>query len=142
MATRNIGNTTEISANWNAINQIYENGRARIRAEIPDLTLVGGHSSHSYLNGTNLYFVHYYNLVDIRPEEEITKYHHPIKKIIVEETLKRGGTMCHHHGVGKHRAPWIQDEYGSSCYMLETLRSLRSERHHEQGHDHPDGSMA
>jgi alkyldihydroxyacetonephosphate synthase len=122
MATRNMGNTTEISANWDVINAIYENACARLRAEIPDLTLVGGHSSHSYLNGTNLYFVHYYNLVDIRPEEELSKYHHPIKKIIVEETLKLGGTMCHHHGVGKHRAPWIKDEYGSSYYMLETLK--------------------
>jgi alkyldihydroxyacetonephosphate synthase len=122
LATGNIGNTTEISASWEVINQIYENACARIRAEVPDLTLVGGHSSHSYLNGTNLYFVHYYNVVDCKPEEEITKYHHPLKKIIVEETLKLGGTMCHHHGVGKHRAPWIKDEYGSSYYMLETLK--------------------
>jgi alkyldihydroxyacetonephosphate synthase len=123
MTTHNIGNTTEISANWDAINEIYERATARIRAEIPDMTLVGGHSSHSYLTGTNLYFVHYYNLVDIKPEEEITKYHHPIKKIIVEETLRAGGSMCHHHGVGKHRAPWIREEYGSSYYMLETLKS-------------------
>lgn len=122
MTTHNIGNTTEISANWDIIADIYERASARIRAEIPDMTLVGGHSSHSYLNGTNLYFVHYYNLVDIRPEEEITKYHHPIKKIIVEETLRAGGSMCHHHGVGKHRAPWIRQEYGSSYYMLETLK--------------------
>jgi alkyldihydroxyacetonephosphate synthase len=122
MTTHNIGNTAEISANWDAINDIYERATARIRAEIPDMTLVGGHSSHSYLTGTNLYFVHYYNLVDIKPEEEITKYHHPIKKIIVEETLRAGGSMCHHHGVGKHRAPWIREEYGSSYYKLETLK--------------------
>ena len=78
-------------------------------AEIPDMTLVGGHSSHSYLTGTNLYFVHYYDLVDIKPEEELTKYHHPIKKIIVEETIKLGGSMCHHAWCGQtsgavHRA--------------------------------------
>lgn len=120
--TKNIGNTTEISADWETINKIYETCTARIRNEIPDMTLVGGHSSHSYINGTNLYFVHYYNVVDCKPEEEITKYHHPIKKIIVEETIKAGGSMCHHHGVGKHRTPWIKDEYGSSYYILETLK--------------------
>ncbi|MEI8199885.1 MAG: FAD-binding oxidoreductase [Eubacteriales bacterium] len=122
MATHNIGNTTEISANWSLIYDIYTKVCERIRNEIPDITLMGGHSSHSYLTGTNLYFVHYYNLVDIRPEEEITKYHHPIKKIVVEETIKAGGSMCHHHGVGKHRAPWIKDEYGSSYYILETMK--------------------
>jgi len=120
--TKNIGNTTEISANWDKINQIYETCIERIRREIPDMTLVGGHSSHSYINGTNLYFVHYYNVVDCKPEEEISKYHWPLKKIIVEETIKAGGSMCHHHGVGKHRTPWIKDEYGSSYYILETLK--------------------
>ncbi len=123
LETKNIGNTTEISADWATINKIYEVCIERIRNEIPDMTLVGGHSSHSYINGTNLYFVHYYNVVDCKPEEEILKYHHPIKKIIVEETIKAGGSMCHHHGVGKHRTPWIKDEYGSSYYILETLKN-------------------
>lgn len=120
--TKNIGNTTEVSANWDAINEIYEVCIERIRSEIPDLTLLGGHSSHSYLNGTNMYFVYYYNVVDCKPEEEITKYHLPIKKIIVEETIKAGGSMCHHHGVGKHRTHWIKEEYDSSYYILETLK--------------------
>ena len=120
--TKNMGNTTEISADWETINKIYEICVERIRSEIPDMTMVGGHSSHSYINGTNLYFVHYYNVTDCKPEEEIKKYHHPIKKIIVEETIKAGGSMCHHHGVGKHRTEWIKDEYDSSYYILETLK--------------------
>ena len=122
MTTKNMGNTTEISATWDVINTIYERVIERMRNEVPDMTLVGGHSSHSYQNGTNMYFVHYYNLVDIKPEEELTKYHYPLKKIVVEETIKAGGSMCHHHGVGKHRTPWIKDEYGSSYYILETLK--------------------
>ena len=122
METKNICNTTEISGNWSIINGIYETCMERVRKEIPDLTLLGGHSSHSYLNGTNLYFVYFYNVVDCRPEEEISKYHLPIKKIIVEETIRAGGSMCHHHGVGKHRTRWIEDEYGSSYYMLKTLK--------------------
>ena len=120
--TKNICNTTEISGNWSIINDIYETCMQRVRNEIPDLTLLGGHSSHSYLNGTNLYFVYFYNVVDCQPEEELTKYHLPIKKIIVEETIKAGGSMCHHHGVGKHRTHWIKDEYGSSYNILKTLK--------------------
>ncbi|MBW2178326.1 MAG: FAD-binding oxidoreductase [Deltaproteobacteria bacterium] len=122
IATKNICNTTEISGNWSIINDIYEVCLERVRNEIPDLTLLGAHSSHSYLNGTNLYFVYFYNVVDCRPEEELSKYHLPIKKIIVEETIRAGGSMCHHHGVGKHRAHWITDEYGSSYYILKTLK--------------------
>ncbi len=120
--TQNIGFTTEVSGNWDIINDIYEVCIERIRNEIPDITLIGGHSSHSYINGTNMYFVYYYNLVDITPEEEITKYHYPIQDIIVEETLKAGGSMCHHHGVGKHRTHFIKEEYGPSYHILETLK--------------------
>ncbi|MDR3135217.1 MAG: FAD-binding oxidoreductase [Deltaproteobacteria bacterium] len=121
--TQNIGHTTEISANWSELYNIYEAAIKRVRAEVPDLTLLGGHSSHGYVNGANIYFVYYYNLVNIKPEEEISKYHLAIKRIIVEETLARGGSMCHHHGVGKHRAAWIKEEYGSSYYILKTLKN-------------------
>ncbi|PKM52078.1 MAG: FAD-binding oxidoreductase [Firmicutes bacterium HGW-Firmicutes-7] len=120
--THNLGFTTEVSGNWDIINEIYEVCIERIRNEIPDITLIGGHSSHSYLNGTNMYFVYYYNLVNIKPEEEIDKYHNPIQDIIVEETIRAGGSMCHHHGVGKHRTHFIQEEYQSSYYILETLK--------------------
>ncbi len=122
--TQNLGFTTEVSGNWDIINDIYEVCVKRIREEMPDMTLVGGHSSHSYQNGTNMYFVYYYNLVNIKPEEEITKYHNPINKIIVEETIKAGGSMVHHHGVGKHRIHWIREEYGSSYYILENLKRV------------------
>lgn len=120
--TQNIGFTTEVSGNWSIIYDIYSNCCRRIRDEIPDITMIGGHSSHSYINGTNIYFTYYYNVVNCKPEEEITKYHYPINKIIVEETLKAGGSMVHHHGVGKHRTHWIKEEYGSSYYILETLK--------------------
>lgn len=117
------GFTTEISGNWSVIHDIYTNALARIRDEISaEFSLLGGHSSHSYLNGTNMYFVYYYK-IDVDPAEERSTYHDPIQNIIVEETLKLGGSMCHHHGVGKHRTHFLAEEYGSSLYMLETLKA-------------------
>jgi alkyldihydroxyacetonephosphate synthase len=120
--TRNVNRTTEISADWSTINDIYQAARARIIDEIPDITMMGGHSSHSYINGTNMYFNYFFNVVGVGPEEETTKYYLPIIGIICEETLKRGGSIVHHHGVGKARAPWIKAEHGSSYYILETLK--------------------
>ena len=77
-ATGNIGITTEISGCWDCIYDIYTSVIDRITSEVPDLTMIGGHSSHSYINGTNVYFVYYYNVVDCRPEDEINKYHNLI----------------------------------------------------------------
>jgi alkyldihydroxyacetonephosphate synthase len=118
------GFTTEISADWETIPKIYNTVIARIRDEFDrakDLTMLGGHSSHSYLNGTNMYFVYNYNIY-CEPEDELIIYHHPIQKIIVEETIKMGGSMCHHHGIGKYRSEWTKDEHGSAYYMLEKLK--------------------
>jgi alkyldihydroxyacetonephosphate synthase len=118
------GFTTEISADWETIPLIYNNVMRRIRTEFPrakDLTLLGGHSSHSYINGTNMYFVYNYK-IHCNPEDELRIYHHPLQTIIVEETLKLGGSMCHHHGIGKYRNEWTKDEHGSAYFMLETLK--------------------
>jgi alkyldihydroxyacetonephosphate synthase len=120
--TRNVNRTTEVSADWSAIPEIYEAAVARIRAEIPGITILGGHSSHSYINGTNMYFNYFYDLLDVPPEQEATRIYLPIVSIICEETLRRGGSIVHHHGIGKARAPWAREEHGSSYPMLETLK--------------------
>ncbi|WP_345242186.1 FAD-binding oxidoreductase [Pontibacillus salipaludis] len=118
------GFTTEISADWENVIKIYNNVMARVKNEfdrVEDLTMLGGHSSHSYLNGTNMYFVYNYE-INCAPEDELLTYHHPIHQIIIEETLKQGGSMCHHHGIGKYRSEWTKEEHGSAYYMLEKLK--------------------
>ena len=120
------GFTTEISADWETIPKIYNTVIQRVKDEFPrahELTMLGGHSSHSYLNGTNMYFVYNYT-ISCAPEDEMGIYHHPIQKIIVEETIKQGGSMCHHHGIGKFRSEWSKDEHGSAYYMLEKLKEV------------------
>ena len=120
--TRNVNRTTEISADWSSINDIYESAIARIRREVRGITLLGGHSSHSYINGTNMYFNYFYDLIDCAPEDESEEYYLPIISIICEDTLRFGGSIVHHHGIGKARARWVTEEYGSSYPMLEALK--------------------
>ncbi|MAM31742.1 MAG: FAD-binding oxidoreductase [Acidimicrobiaceae bacterium] len=121
-----MGYTTEVSGNWSVINEIYENGIRRVREEFPhvaDITMLGGHSSHSYQTGTNMYFVYDYNVVDCTIEEEREKYHIPLNAIFVEEALKAGGSMCHHHGIGKYRAPWTAEEHGTAYRLMQGLKN-------------------
>ncbi|WP_424216912.1 FAD-binding oxidoreductase (plasmid) [Streptomyces sp. BI20] len=120
-----LGYTTEVSVDWSRTAELYDNVMGRIRAEFPaaeDLTMLGAHSSHSYQTGTNLYFVYDYKIT-CEPREEITTYHIPLNAIIVEEALKVGGSMVHHHGVGKYRTPWVTEEHGSAYRMLTTLKA-------------------
>ena len=39
-----------------------------------------------------------------------------------DEVLKAGGSLSHHHGIGKARAKWAAEEYGSSFPILTTLK--------------------
>ncbi|MEQ3553157.1 FAD-binding oxidoreductase [Pseudonocardia nematodicida] len=119
-----LGYTTEVSADWSAVADLYDAVMHRIRTEYPhagDLTMLGGHSSHSYRTGTNMYFVYDYR-IDCPPEQEIDKYHLPINAIIVEEALRHGGSMVHHHGIGKYRTPWTEAEHGSAYPVLAALK--------------------
>lgn len=124
LAEHRLGYTTEVSANWSVVGDVYDAVISRITKEYPhfeDLTMLGGHSSHSYQTGTNMYFVYDYR-INCEPREEITTYHIPLNAIIVEETLARGGSMVHHHGIGKYRAPWTEQEHGSAYPVLRKLK--------------------
>jgi len=119
-----LGYTTEVSVDWSRVGELFQAVMTRISAEFPhaaDLTMLGAHSSHSYQTGTNLYFVYDYQ-ISCEPREELTEYHVPLNAIIVEESLRLGGSMVHHHGVGKYRTPWVHEEHGSAYYLLEGLK--------------------
>ena len=124
LSTAHLGYTTEVSVDWSRTAELYEAVTTRIRDTFPradDLTLLGAHSSHSYQTGTNLYFVYDYD-IRCEPREEIDAYHVPLNAIIVEEALRVGGSMVHHHGVGKYRTPWVQEEHGSAYHLLAGLK--------------------
>jgi alkyldihydroxyacetonephosphate synthase len=119
-----LGFTTEVSVDWSRVSDLFDAVMRRIRSEFPragDLTMLGAHSSHSYQTGTNLYFVYDYTIRS-SPREEIEVYHKPLNAIIVEEALRMGGSMVHHHGVGKYRTAWTRQEHGSAYYLLATLK--------------------
>jgi FAD/FMN-containing dehydrogenase len=119
-----LGYTTEVSIGWSRVSDLFDAVMGRIRREFPragDLTMLGAHSSHSYQTGTNLYFVYDYT-INCSPREEIEVYHKPLNAIIVTEALRMGGSMVHHHGIGKYRTPWVQQEHGSAYYLLSALK--------------------
>lgn len=115
-----VSDTTEISGNWDVIGKIYEGIISRINEEIENITFVGAHSSHSYLNGTNIYcrFIFQADKGVDYVQEDYMK----IVTIIMEETLKYGGSIAHHHGSGKYRTKWMPQEHSSSYELMYRLK--------------------
>lgn len=112
--------TIEICADWSDIGKIYEETMRVLPEKIPALTMLGGHVSHSYMNGTNVYFV--YAMKINEPEyatEEIRRFIYTLCDVVLKY---HSGTMVHHHGVGKVRVKRIHEELGSSYDMLRALK--------------------
>lgn len=112
--------TCEIAANWSDINKIYHNVIDRLPKEIDSLVGITGHASHVYMQGTNIYFIYSFKAVDDDSANRETYFR--ILGIIVEETLKYGGTIAHHHGIGKYKSKWSNAEHGSAFCILEALK--------------------
>lgn len=116
-----IVDTIEVAANWTDIATVYEQVLQRLRSEVPELIVASGHSSHSYPQGTNLYFI--LGAQPPRDPAEVERVYWSIWSRVMETTLAAGGAICHHHGIGKLRAPWVPEELGTSYRMLQSLKN-------------------
>jgi alkyldihydroxyacetonephosphate synthase len=113
-----LADTIEVAATWDRIDAIYETVVAAL-AGSPGVILASGHSSHGYQQGTNIYFTFVMKPADFaRAEEDYLE----AWGRAMRATLTAGGTISHHHGIGRLRAPWIAEELGSAFPMLRDLK--------------------
>lgn len=111
--------TVEISASWTEIRQVYADVMANVPKKIDNIVLLGGHVSHSYQTGTNIYFV--YELKVQNPKEAY-KEKWSLMKAICDEVIKQPtGGIVHHHGLGKLRNEMVHDELGTSYEVMDRL---------------------
>jgi alkyldihydroxyacetonephosphate synthase len=74
------------------------------------------HASHFYPQGTNLYFIFIAKMDDV---EEYKRF----QEGIINRILTHGGSLSHHHGVGKMLAPWLENHIGKE--QMDVLRALK-----------------
>jgi len=117
-----IVDTIEVAAPWTRIADIYEQVTARLKAEVPELLVIMGHSSHSYIQGTNLYFI--FGAQPPRDPAEVERVYWSVWERVMAITRECGGTICHHHGIGKLRARWVPEELGTAWPLLQRLKQV------------------
>lgn len=67
------------------------------------------HISHVYPTGASLYFTVLGNL-----RGDVLTAWNAIKRGVCDAIVAAGGTISHHHGVGRDHAPWLTDEIGQA----------------------------
>lgn len=115
-----IADTCEISACWDEIGNIYDAVIARLTGEVEEMAYAGGHASHCYAQGTNIYFT--FAFMEEKGAGAAEADYMRVVSIILEETLRRGGSAAHHHGSGRYRTRFMPEEHGSSYELMYRLK--------------------
>lgn len=110
--------TIEVAVEWDRIHALYAEVTAALRP-VKDLIVISGHTSHAYAQGTNIYFTFVAKPGDAADAEPT---YLECWRRAMETTLRVGGTICHHHGIGRLRAPWMAAEHGSALDLLRAVK--------------------
>ncbi|MBF0201500.1 MAG: FAD-binding oxidoreductase, partial [Desulfamplus sp.] len=95
--------TLETGVTWSSLHRVHEEVRAFIKKRPGTVCMT--HASHFYPQGTNLYFIFMALMEDIK---EYKAFH----RDIIRRIKAAGGTLSHHHGVGRMMAPFMEDHIG------------------------------
>jgi alkyldihydroxyacetonephosphate synthase len=106
--------TLETAAPWSRLRAVRE----AVRAALPGIR-VGCHVSHLYPTGASLYFTVLARRDDADPAGQWLA----AKAAATDALLAAGGTLTHHHAVGRDHAPWMEAEVGH--LGLDLLRSAK-----------------
>ena len=112
--------TVEVSASWRDIGAVYDDAVASLR-QIEGLIAGSAHSSHVYRSGLNLYFT--FAVQTAGPARMEAAYLEGWRRIM-ESTARHGGSLSHHHGIGRVRRGWLETELGPEGLAL--LRKVKA----------------
>jgi alkyldihydroxyacetonephosphate synthase len=110
--------TLETAAPWSALPRLYAAVRSALGAGAP---VVGCHVSHLYATGASLYFT----FLARRDDPDPLGQWQALKRTATDAILDHGGTLTHHHAVGRAHAPWLAREIGETG--VAALRALKRE---------------
>jgi alkyldihydroxyacetonephosphate synthase len=102
--------TLETAASWSGLEALYEAVGAALRDSLAAAgtpALVMCHVSHLYRSGASLYFTFLARQADAPLEQW-----RAAKSAASEAIVAAGGTITHHHAVGRDHAAWMRAEVG------------------------------
>jgi alkyldihydroxyacetonephosphate synthase len=117
-----LAETLETSHTWSCLEELYRRVGGALTAALdaqgtPGIVMC--HISHVYRDGASLYFT---VVARARRGEEIDQWR-AAKAAACEAIVAAGGTITHHHAVGRDHTPYMQAEVGETG--LEALRALK-----------------
>jgi alkyldihydroxyacetonephosphate synthase len=116
--------TLETSHTWSRFGELHEAVGTAIRNSLAAQGtpgLVFCHLSHAYADGASLYFTF---ISRARRGAELEQWAE-VKRVACEVIVAHGGTITHHHAVGRDHAPYMEAEVGATG--LDVLQAVKEE---------------
>jgi len=114
--------TLETATTWDKLERLHGMVKKAIESAISSMGVTGlafCHVSHAYRDGASLYFT----IVAPQVKGKELQQWARMKKAATDCIMRNGGTLSHHHGIGRDHAPWIRQELGSNGLGL--LRAMK-----------------
>jgi alkyldihydroxyacetonephosphate synthase len=114
--------TMEVAARWSQLGTLFES----VRRALAEHVFVMAHLSHAYPDGCCIYFS-FVGAADPPSVRELgwdaacsTTYDRAWKAALAA-AVDAGGTLSHHHGVGRSKAPRLRSELGAGTDVVRSL---------------------
>jgi alkyldihydroxyacetonephosphate synthase len=105
--------TLETATSWSNLGALHD----AVSGALEDV-LAGCHVSHLYPTGASLYFT----IFGRADRDPAAQWRH-LKTAATDAIIAAGGTLTHHHAIGRDHAPWMADEDGP--LGVEILRAVK-----------------
>ncbi|MEM9694820.1 MAG: FAD-binding protein [Myxococcota bacterium] len=107
--------TMEVAATWKQLPQLYDD----VRRALGEHVLVMAHMSHAYPDGCSIYFTF---AGERASDEEASRVYDHAWRDALHAAVEAGGTIAHHHGVGRSKAPVLGRELGVGIDVIRRLK--------------------
>ncbi len=109
--------TMEVAAPWSRLGELYRDVRAALGRHV----FVMAHLSHAYPDGCSIYFTFAGSAAT--PAAALARYD-ATWRAALDAAIGAGGTLSHHHGVGRSKAPRLGAELGAGVDVVHALRGV------------------
>jgi alkyldihydroxyacetonephosphate synthase len=110
--------TLETATTWTNLSNLYTAVRSALTGALAGARVMC-HVSHLYESGASLYFT---VLAAQDPDDPAAQWQRA-KAAACDAIVGAGGTLSHHHAIGRDHAPWLADELGELGW--EVLRAVK-----------------
>ena len=114
--------TIEVASTWDQLPALYSTIREALMPE----ALVLAHFSHAYVDGCSIYFTILSRTGNCQEDRE--RYQSLWTKAM-EASLKVGGTISHHHGIGLLKAKFLPQELGTGMEWYRQMKNTLDPHH-------------